>query len=69
MRFEGKHKELKTTANSTTSRKNIVKTLSLKQQLRLSYRLLSPKIDYYIIPIEIGPAIKLSQLDIQVIMI
>jgi hypothetical protein len=61
MRFEGKHKA---TANSTTSRKNIVKALSLKQQLRLSYRLLSPKIDYYTIPIEIEPAIKLSQLDI-----
>lgn len=38
--------------------------MSLKQQLRLSYRLVSTKIDYYTIQIEIGPAIKLSQFDI-----
>lgn len=63
MRFEGKHRELKTTAQSITSRKNIPKTLCLKQQLRLAYRLLSTKTDYYTIHTEIGPIIKLSSID------
>jgi len=58
MRFEGKHRALKTTAHSITSRKNIQKTLCIKQQLRLSYRLLSTKIDHYSIHMEIGPIIK-----------
>jgi len=65
MRFEGKHRELKTTAHSITSRKNIQKTLCLKQQLRLSYRLLSTKIDHYSIHTEIGPLIKLSSMEIE----
>lgn len=65
MRFEGKHRELKTTAHSITSRKNIQKTLCLKQQLRLSYRLLSTKINHYSIHTEIGPLIKLSSMEIE----
>ncbi|KAF0749045.1 Uncharacterized protein FWK35_00017813 [Aphis craccivora] len=32
MRFEGKHRELKITAQTITLRKNILKTLCLKQQ-------------------------------------
>lgn len=43
MRFEGFHKLLKNTANSTTCRKNIILTLATKQQLRLSYRFTSKK--------------------------
>lgn len=43
MRFEGFHKLLKATANSTTCRKNLLVTLSIKQQLRLSYRFSSNK--------------------------
>jgi len=46
-------------------RKNIQKTLRLKQQLRLSYRLLSTKIDRYTIHTRIGPMIKLSPMDIE----
>lgn len=61
MRFEAKHKELKDTANSITSRKNIVYTLSLKQQLQLAFILSSPKSDVYTIPIKIGKIIKLPQ--------
>uniref|UniRef100_A0A1Y1N501 C2H2-type domain-containing protein n=1 Tax=Photinus pyralis TaxID=7054 RepID=A0A1Y1N501_PHOPY len=41
MRYEAFHKVLKSTANSVTSRKNILLTLATKQQLRLSYRFLS----------------------------
>lgn len=43
MRFEGFHKLLKATANSTTCRKNLLVTLSIKQQLRLAYRFSSNK--------------------------
>lgn len=43
MRFEGFHKILKSTANSVTSRKNILLTLAKKQQLRFSFRVLSKK--------------------------
>ncbi|XP_031359195.1 uncharacterized protein LOC116182794 isoform X1 [Photinus pyralis] len=43
MRFEGFHKLLKSTANNTASRKNLLVTLSIKQQLRLSSRLANKK--------------------------
>lgn len=43
MRFEGFHKLLKSTANNTNCRKNLLVTLSTKQQLRLSYRFSSRK--------------------------
>lgn len=43
MRFEGFHKILKSTANSVTSRKNILLTLAKKQQLRFSFRILCKK--------------------------
>lgn len=36
MRFEVKHKELKETANSIPSRKNITLTLAIKQQLQFA---------------------------------
>jgi len=38
IRFEAKHKELKQTANVTTSRKNPAYTLAMKHQLQLNYR-------------------------------
>jgi len=60
MRFEAKHKELKETANSITSRKNITLTLSLKQQLQLAYRLLATTNNMYSINIDIGPVKTLS---------
>lgn len=41
MRYEAYHKFLKSTANSTTSRKNLLLTLSIKDSLRFSYRILS----------------------------
>lgn len=41
MRYEAFHKILKSTANSITSRKNILLTLAIKQQLRFSFRILS----------------------------
>lgn len=41
MRYEAFHKLLKSTANSITSRKNILLTLAKKQQLRFSFRILS----------------------------
>lgn len=43
MRFESKHKQLKDTAKSITSRKNACYTLALKHQLNLAYRILSTK--------------------------
>jgi len=43
MRFESKHKELKETAESITSRKNACYTLALKHQLNVAYRILSTK--------------------------
>lgn len=47
MQFEAKHKELKETANSITSRKNTTFTLSLKQQHQLAYRLLATTNNMY----------------------
>ncbi|XP_031328618.1 uncharacterized protein LOC116159711 isoform X1 [Photinus pyralis] len=41
MRFESKHRQFKQTANSVSSRKNILYTLALKNQLRFCHRLLA----------------------------
>lgn len=38
MRLEGKHKELKTYAKCITSRVNLAKSIMIKQQLKLSKR-------------------------------
>jgi len=43
-RFEGKHKEMKMYARSTTSRKNITLTLANKFQLKFAHLLLQPKL-------------------------
>lgn len=43
MRFEGKHQSLKKCANATTSRKNIIYTIALKEQLSLCSRFLEDK--------------------------
>lgn len=43
MRYESFHRLLKCTANSVTCRKNLLVTLSIKQQLRFSSRILSKK--------------------------
>lgn len=43
MRFESKHKQLKETAKSIMSRKNVPYTLALKHQLTLAYRVLLSK--------------------------
>jgi len=59
MRYEAKHKELKDAANAITSRKNIKCTLSLKQQLQLSYRFLSSAENVYTIPIQLGRVVTL----------
>lgn len=61
MIFEAKHKELKETAHSITSRKNITFTLALKQQLQLSYRLLGTTKNMYSSNIDLGPIIQLPQ--------
>jgi len=50
MRFESKHKELKETAKSITSRKNACYTLALKHQLNVAYRILSTKNKLIIMP-------------------
>lgn len=60
MRFEAKHRELKETANSITSRKNITLTLSMKQQLKYSYKLLAADTNLYTSNIKTGPIISLS---------
>lgn len=61
MRFEAKHKELKETAHSITSRKNITLTLALKQQLQFAYRLIIAEKNVYTINNEIGPVLKLKE--------
>lgn len=43
MRYEAFHKELKNTAKVSSSRVNLLLTLCIKQQLKLSYRFLSRK--------------------------
>lgn len=43
MRYESFHRLLKISANSITCRKNLLKSLSVKQQLRFSARILSKK--------------------------
>jgi hypothetical protein len=50
IRYEAKNNELKNAANAISSRKNIAYTLALKQQLQLSYRLLSSDHNLYTIP-------------------
>jgi len=55
IRYEAKYKELKNAANAINSRKNIAYTLSLKQQLQLSYRSLSSNHNLYTIPIQFEP--------------
>lgn len=47
-RFEAKHKEVKTYANVTTSRKNILLTLAKKYQLKFSHILMTPEKSYII---------------------
>lgn len=44
MRYESKHRQSKMTANATLSRRNILYTLALKQQLILSSRLLTNRV-------------------------
>ncbi|XP_031359139.1 uncharacterized protein LOC116182736 [Photinus pyralis] len=63
MRFEGYHKILKSIANSITSRKNILLSLSIKNQLRLSYKILakegfSANVQYKIINPELSSSIR-----------
>lgn len=60
MRFEAKHRELKETAHSITSRKNITLTISMKQQLKYSYKLLAADTNAYTSNIQTGPIISLS---------
>lgn len=43
MRYEAFHKILKNTAHAVTSRKNILLTLAIKQQLRFSFKIMSKK--------------------------
>ncbi|KAL4135878.1 hypothetical protein QTP88_007460 [Uroleucon formosanum] len=47
MRFETKHRKLKETTHSITSRKNITLTISMKQQLKYSYRPLAADTNLY----------------------
>ncbi|KAL4154231.1 hypothetical protein QTP88_002058 [Uroleucon formosanum] len=47
MCFEAKHRKLKETAHSITSRKNITFTISMKQQLKYSYKLLAADANLY----------------------
>lgn len=54
MRYEALHKILKSTASSVTTRKNIILTVAIKQQLRFSYRVLSRK--GLLLNTEFGPA-------------
>lgn len=44
IRFEAKHKELKTTAHVTASRKNISLTLSIRSQLKFCHRVMSQQV-------------------------
>jgi len=61
MRFEAKHRELKETAHSITSRKNITLTISMKQQLKYSYQLLAADTNLYTSNIQTGPIISLIE--------
>ncbi|XP_050063305.1 uncharacterized protein LOC126552640 [Aphis gossypii] len=70
MRFEAKHRELKETAHSTTSRKNITFTLAMKQQLKFSYKLLAAAdTNFYTSNLQTGPIISLSNELIQLYII
>lgn len=70
MRFEAKHRELKETAHSTTSRKTISFTLAMKQQLKFSYKLLAAAdTNLYTSNLQTGPIISLSNELIQLYII
>ncbi|KAE9521525.1 hypothetical protein AGLY_018081 [Aphis glycines] len=70
MRFEAKHRELKETAHSTTSRKNITFTLAMKQQLKFSYNFLAASdTNLYTSNLQTGPIISLSNELIQLYII
>jgi len=64
MRYESKHRESKLTANSTSSRKNICYTLSVKHQLRFAYRLLS-KSNILAYTLDVGKIIELSDIALE----
>lgn len=53
MRFEGKHKIGKMVAKQTTSRANIMHTITIKNQLQYNYRLQNPV--YFLAKLEMGP--------------
>jgi len=61
MRFELKHKELKETAKSITSRKNACYTLALKHQLNVAYRILSTKNKLIINSTKLGRHISINE--------
>lgn len=61
MRYEAFHKWFKSSANVVTSRKNILVTLAIKQQLHFSYRMISRK--GFVNDIEYGPADDIISLD------
>ena len=44
MRYESKHRQLKLTAVSTANRMNLLKTISIKKQLRIAYLKISKKL-------------------------
>jgi len=59
MRYESKHRESKLTDNSSSSRKNICYTLSVKHQLRFAYHFLS-KSNILAYILDLGKIIELS---------
>lgn len=64
MCFEAKHREFKETAHSTTSRKNITFTLTMKQQLNFSYKLLTvADTNLYTSNLQSDPIISLSKVN------
>lgn len=63
MRFESKHSELKKTAHSTQSRRNLIKTMALKHQLRFAH-ILSHFNDLLINKTECGNLISLDEIQL-----
>lgn len=62
MRFEAKHRISKISANTSSNRRNICKTLAIKHQLQLNYMFLKGTLNN---EIEIGPSILINNIEVE----
>lgn len=62
MRFEAKHRISKISANTSSNRRNICKTLAIKHQLQLNYMFLKNTLND---EIELGPSVLINDIEVE----